>query len=343
MTTKLFSLIVMVILGASSFLSTFAQDTIFCADLNQPEFENYDLFNQDLKSKKLIILGEMHYKASNPIIQAELFIHLNKEFGVRHLLIEFGHAEAYLYNRYLQTGSEWYLDHTSPGLGNSKEFYNSMKKLYKYNLELNKDKKLVVHGLDFEREPGLSATLYELLSNYTDPQVESLRDSIYERLDTIGLERDTKEYSHYLKGKIGELSLPNDENKRIIDKILNNESYFVNLSQRDKYMVKHFMELDTTQEAYLGKFGIAHTMLNAVNGFTALLNNMEQYKNNISVIQMYYPNSEENSPLNDLSDCPVFLFRPDTFDKKSNIYRFFNDRSQWVLVLKDQNRSTKRD
>ncbi|WP_341292614.1 hypothetical protein [Catalinimonas locisalis] len=315
--------------------SLFAQDTVYCVDLERPVFEHYDLFNEDIQDKKIIMFGEMHYLEANYIMQAELLMYLNKNFGVRHLLIEFGRAEAYLYNQYLQTGDEWYLGFTSPGFSNYEEFYLNMKKLYDYNLGLDSHKKLQVHGLDLEREPGVSATLYSLLSNYSDhPQLAAFRDSVKTRLDTIGVERDIKTYIYALRASISRLPLPDDKNKEVIDKILANNSFISGMEKRDRLMAQTFMELDTTNEVYLGQFGFGHTMLNSRSGGLAnILNSLEAYQDKILVINSYPTNTD--SPFDDLSDCPVFLYRFDPSDEKLG---GFAKRGPWALVLKDPSR-----
>ena len=333
---KSLSSIFFTILLLHSFLPIFAQDNLYCVDLNQTDFENYDFFNQDIEDKKIIMIGENHYMAANSILQTDLFIHLNKKFGVRHLLIEFGRAEAYLYNQYLQTGDEWYLNHTFQGFSRYKEFFSNWKKLYDYNSGLDSNKKLVVHGLDLEREPGLSASIYELLSAYEiNPPVNRLMNSIKVRLDTIGIERNNKDYIYYLREKISALSLPDDENKIVIDKILNNNSFFSNFSQRDNNMAQAFLELDTTDEVYLGQFGFAHTQLNNENYLTGLLNKLEKYHNKVLVMNMYYVDSSSTHTFENFANCPVFLFR---FDPSGGKLEGFRKRGQWAIVLKDQKR-----
>lgn len=326
-----------------SFLPVFAQPTVYCVDLYQTDFEHYDLLNQDIEDKKIIMLGEEHYMAANTILQADLFIHLNKQFGVRHLLIEFGRAEAYLYNQYLQTGDEWYINHTNPGFNKSEEFLSSWKKLYDYNSRLDSSKKLVVHGLDFEREPGLSASLYKLLSAYeSTPQIKRLINSIKIRLDTIGIERRNKEYVYSLRESINALSLLEDENKKIIDEIINNDFFlFISVGpERDMYMTQNFLALDTTDEVYLGQFGFTHTMLDHEKMLTGYLNSLEKYNNKILVMHMFYVDSSHTHPFENLSNCPVFLYRIDPSDKH---HGGFSKRGQWAWVLKDQKHYTQKE
>ncbi len=279
------------------------------------------------------MLGEYHYLKANFTIQAELLIHLNKQFGVRNLVIEFGWAEVYLYNKYLETEDLYYLNHTSFGFSHFDIFYAALKRLYDYNLGLPTDKKLKVHGHDFEREPGLSASLYDLLSTYpSSPALENLKASIKARLDTIGIQRNVKEYTFFLRDQIAALSLPNDENKQIINNILNNNSFYPNLSARDEYMEKAFVAMDTTNEMYLGQFGWAHTMLNAWNGLAARLERLEKYKEKILVTIFYPVNNERSVDIKDESTCPVFLYRFDSTDEKTAGLRA---KGQWALVLKN--------
>ena len=279
--------------------------------------------------------------APNSAIQTELLIYLNKQFGIRHLLIEFGRAEAYLYNQYLKTGEAWYINHTFQGYSGYVEFLSAWKELYNYNLRLDNSKKLEVHGLDFEREPSISASLYKLLSGYsTDPQIKGLRDSIKARLDTIGVERDAKEYIYHLRSRISTPSLPDGEKKQIINDILYNQSFLSSMEKRDSLMAEAFMALDTTNEAYFGQFGFAHTMLSSKNTLAAVLNNSEEYRNKIFVTNMFYVDSSNRHPFEGLSDCQVYLYKIDPDDDKLG---GFAKRGKWVLVLKDQNLYTKQE
>lgn len=317
-----------------SFFPVFAQDSVFCLDLEKPNFANYTHFNQDIGKNKIIMIGEMHYMEANYTLQPDLLIHLNKHFGVRHLLIEFGLAEAYLYNRYLKTGNLSYLSQTFPGINHFDKFFTGMKKLYEYNLVVDYKKKIIVHGLDFEREPGLSTSLHELLSSYsTNPQIENLLDLIKARLDTICVERDTRDYIEFLKAKISALSLPDDANRRTINSILNNNASASSLWERDRHMADTFIALDTTNEVYLAQLGLAHTMLNTQSGLAVILNNLDNYQSKILVVNMYAINSKSPLPFMNLSDCPVFLYRFDTSDEQFAVFR---ERGQWALILKDQ-------
>jgi len=316
----------------------YAQKEIYCVDLGQNAFENCENFNIDIENKKLIILGEKHYMAQNSIIQVDLLIHLNMKFGVKYLLIEFGRAEAYLYNQYLQTGDEWYLNYTFGGCNGYQEFLSSMKKLYEYNSGLSSSNKIIIHGLDFEREPGLSASMYKLLSNHSDEvKVKRLINIIYNRLDTIGVERDTKDYIYFLREKISEISFPKDGSGKMINTIINNNSFVIDFSKRDINMALSFQSLDTLNQMYLGQFGVGHTMLNNKSGLVGILNNKENYSGKLLVINMHYVSGQNAKPYEGLSDCPIFLFNIDPNDKS---FGKLAKREHWALILRDQKKYT---
>jgi hypothetical protein len=321
-------------LSLLSSIQVFSQDIVYCLDLDKPDFAQYELFNEDIEEKKIIMIGEMHYMEANYTLQPDLLIHLNKHFGIRHLLIEFGRAEAYLYNRYLKTGDLSYLDKTFSGFNHFEKFFAGMERLYKYNAGLDLNKKIVVHGLDFEREPGLSTSLNELLSIYpTNPQIGNLLDSLKTRLDTIGVERDTKDYIQFLRARISALSLAEDENRKTINDILNNNAFASSLWERDRHMAETFIALDTTDEAYLAQFGLAHAMLNTQEGLAVRLNKLDNYHSKILAINMYAISTKSALPFLNRSDCPVFLYR---FDPSNEQFAEFRKRGQWALILKDQ-------
>ncbi len=314
-----------------SLLPVFAQDSLYCVDVQQMDFKQCDAFNQDIEGKKMIMIGEEHHQVVNSILQTELLIYLNQQFGVRHLLIEFGRAEAYLYNQYLQTGEEWYLNHTFQGFNQYKEFFTYWKKLYDYNMGLDNSKKLVVHGLDFEREPGLSASLSKLLEAYADhPQVKNLQDTLKMRLDTIGVERDTKAYIYHLRKSIPSLALPEGENKKVIDYIISNNAFLDNL--RDENMAQTFMALDSTDEVYLGQFGAVHAIMYNNSMLMSKLNSHERYHDKILAVHMYRGDLTRSNILDSVSPCSNYLYKINPSNKQLGDFRY---RGHWIFYSKN--------
>jgi hypothetical protein len=112
-------------------------------------------------------------------------------------------------------------------------------------------------------------------------------------------------------------------------------TFVSNLSQRDQNMAQAFVELDTTNEVYLGQFGFAHTQLNGGESLGRLLNEHKKYHDKVLILNMYYIESGNNNPFESLADCQVFLYR---FDPSGDKLEGFRQRGQWAIILKDQKR-----
>jgi hypothetical protein len=283
-----------------------------------------------MKDKRVIMIGERHYMEANYIIQAELLMFLHKNYRVKNLLIEYGRAEAFLYNQYLKTGKIEYLEKTSPGISNHYQFFQNWQKLFDYNSRLKEGDKILVHGIDFEREPSLSFVIKELLHDYSNHlDIQFIRESLGERLDTIGMRRETKSHMLYLKKVLGDISFTDSLNAYYIDYILENNSYKSNLHDRDRLMLETFLKIDSCQETFLGQLGRAHTMLNAVTGFSYLLNERPEYRNQILVTNMFKADFNTNKPLYKIINCPVALcgFNGSTV---------YGRLGPWAIILKDQ-------
>ena len=75
-------------------------------------------FFRGAKEKSLLVLGENHAAGAGAVLYPQLVTYLNRTTGLRTLLVEFGPAEAYFYNRYLETGDEKHLNYTLFAGGN---------------------------------------------------------------------------------------------------------------------------------------------------------------------------------------------------------------------------------
>jgi hypothetical protein len=113
---------------------------------NQQEIEDiiepskYDAF----------FLGECHTIDFEPEFKYNFIKHLNSKYAVRDVFMEIGYSAAYFFNQYLQTGDIAILKENSlPYLrGNYEIFWQD---LYNYNKVLPDSLKIVIHGIDFER------------------------------------------------------------------------------------------------------------------------------------------------------------------------------------------------
>ncbi len=74
-------------------------------------------------------------------------------------------------------------------------------------------------------------------------------------------------------------------------------------------------------------------MLDNDKMLTGYLNSFEKYHDKILVMNMHYVDSVHTHPFQDISDCPVFMYRIDPSDDKLG---GFSKRGQWALILRDQ-------
>jgi hypothetical protein len=89
-------------------VSAFARDHSQTLDLSPAGAFRADLL--DTAGKQIIMLGESHGMALNNDLDLALLAWLHRNAGVRVYLSEFGHATAFLINRYFETGDEQLLD-----------------------------------------------------------------------------------------------------------------------------------------------------------------------------------------------------------------------------------------
>ena len=95
------------------------------------------------------IVGELHDHPQTPAVKLALIKFLHEQKNVNDVFMEVGHAAAWLYNRYLETGDTNFI--TAPtlvyaGTPAGRRFWSD---LYEYNrASLHK---ITIHGIDFER------------------------------------------------------------------------------------------------------------------------------------------------------------------------------------------------
>ena len=111
--------------------------------------ERYLADKRDLAHYDIYFVGELHDYVQVPEAKLAVIRFLNKNDSVSDVFMEVGQSAAYLYNWYLETGDTAFI--TSPtlvyaGARENKAFWRG---LYEYNKTLSK--KIVIHGMDFER------------------------------------------------------------------------------------------------------------------------------------------------------------------------------------------------
>lgn len=103
-----------------------------------------------LENANAIFYGETHSRNFEPEFKLHFIQHLNDRFGIRDVFMEIGKSAAYFYNAFLETGDTTALNkhRLVLNLGYYKDFWYQ---LYLYNKNNANDKKIKIHGVDFER------------------------------------------------------------------------------------------------------------------------------------------------------------------------------------------------
>lgn len=216
----------------------------------QNNLSNQKYFKQFFKSgsaKDLLIIGENHGSAASAGFYPGLVKFLYKKAGVRTLLIEFGPAEAFFYNRYLETGDEKHLNYTIYA-GPVQEWRDAWRTLYQYNRKLKKP--LEVVGIDFDRTRTMAYALYSILMKYENrpeylkPILSEIRtDSFYKTYSVGYPSKKDIEWSQKTKMVLKENSPHLKEfvsagDWAVIERILLNEAVAYN-DEREKALAKN--------------------------------------------------------------------------------------------------------
>lgn len=148
-------------------------------DIN--DFSGLEILKDDLKNKKIIFTGEDHTLDKDNLFKIKMIKYLQNEIDLKYYLDESGYANAYFFNKYLNSGDEKILKQAfnqvkGTALYNTDD-YNFYKSLYEFNQTLPEDKRIEIVGIDIEHG-GLSS--YEYLMD-----IMKNKDLKTEPLDTL--------------------------------------------------------------------------------------------------------------------------------------------------------------
>ncbi|MFP4344931.1 MAG: erythromycin esterase family protein [Anaerolineales bacterium] len=110
------------------------------------------LLDEEARDARVILLGEHHGVAVNEELNLALLRHLHEQAGVRTYLAEVSPSQAYLLNRYLETGDEALLQQIFEPLKGTfswtEERYAFWQALHAFNASLPQEERVAVAGLD---------------------------------------------------------------------------------------------------------------------------------------------------------------------------------------------------
>lgn len=217
------------------------------------------LLDETMNGCKVFLMGEVHGVAVNPEMSFTLLNYFYHRANVRHYLIEYGAAEAYLIQRYLDTGDESWLDDTWSV--QMEEYQTFWRKLYRFNQSVTE--KVDVIGLDFDNDHLCAKAILSLCpaGAQPGPEISVLLDSARANCKRKSFLEDRfiswfrthfdaheMEYADYF-----------GDNYELVRRFAVNYASYWKFKDRDYYMMNNFTELDPdTAHGYFGAFGWYH-------------------------------------------------------------------------------------
>ncbi|MDZ4758328.1 MAG: hypothetical protein SGJ10_09335 [Bacteroidota bacterium] len=122
----------------------------------------FNILDEEAKANKIFFTGENHnYRKINAKLKLQLFKYLHEKAGVNVFIAEMGWCCALLHNKYLQTADSSAWDVISKYTYPSNQ--EMLKELREYWLAQPDDKKFVMAGVEFDREPEFGIKILTML------------------------------------------------------------------------------------------------------------------------------------------------------------------------------------
>ena len=301
-------------------------------------------------------LGESHTIDFEPEFKYNFIKHLNSKYAVRDIFMEIGYSAAFFFNQYLQTGDTSILkENRLPYLwGHYKSFWRN---LYEYNNSLPDSLKLIIHGIDFERNE-----IFKLLEKAKQKN-SIIPDYLQQTFIDIQKLSENKELFFTDKEFIKQLSklkltfLKYEDDFKILYKDNFNVVYAAMTNKvptvpavnpRNKVWFENIKQIivQNNIKKFIGFFGKAHTRYNNPTSLTVALNNCDFLKGKILNIATIYSHFISTGGANriveyDPKEKEVFdKFYDKTcravFVKSSNIPKTtFKTESDFVIFAKE--------
>jgi hypothetical protein len=235
-----------------------------------------------------------------PKLKLAFIVHLNQEFDVRDVVMEFGFSAAYLMNYFLQTGDSSVLLKNKIPYAYFPEERKFWYQLYAFNQSLEEAKKIKIWGVDFERQEMISVLLLlqpkdknvpaELLPLFTElKQYESNTHNCTDNQFAIL-------HQKLILNKTALLNFYGEENTTI-KKIIENHFQHEGIGIREKNIANNFLnQLDSmTNRRFAGFFGSDHLMETDANNLPFYLSKKINRTALLTICIVPMPNKKNKS------------------------------------------------
>lgn len=213
--------------NASDEVLSYLKDNSSIIDLSSETALNSFLHDKDCD---IYLVGETHAVDKSYQIKKEMISYLNKNKGVRNILIEDGIGSSVVINEYVQTGDEsllkFFTSHYEGTTAHNQCEYDFWKWLAEYNSKLNDDEKLHIAGLDLDHVEALAVKGKEIRPEWKEVIDKSIVSS-----------------KEFYKAEESDEALPNDFRDEVM------QDHF-------EYILKKYPD-----QIFFGQLGSEHTLL----------------------------------------------------------------------------------
>ncbi|MES2372746.1 MAG: hypothetical protein V4557_09215 [Bacteroidota bacterium] len=312
------------------------------------------MLKQKLSPYKLVLQAEggSHFLKLYEQLPMVWLSFLNNNFGTTRYFAEAGHSVSIVYNEYLRTGDAAYIV-----FPRRKPFW---KNLYAFNQSIPESKRISYYGIDFESSRTYLLALRLILPNITAPAEITTSIDLIKNADPALADCD------YITGLNKTLKKALDQNKkafndyfgnryRDFERIVTNGASCNDIrNDRNPNMAANFLSFDRefNQQMYYGELGAAHTILTRRVTAASIINNSEQFKDKVCVVNLFCDNcstAEEgkatNWTLRDVEKDIAAYFLPlcktdftlfDLTDDNPAIKKF-RAYGQFLIIVRNQN------
>lgn len=279
--------------------------------------------------------GETHTRYFEPLFKLEYIKYLNRTCGIRDVFMEIGYSPAVLFNQYVETGDTSLINfkvlYTSPN------YMKLWKGLYEYNQTLPADKRIRIHGVDFEGGKTLFKALLALRrKNEVPSSLVSIFNniSLYEA-DTLAtakaeFAKRQKEIRTIFNTHQAEVKALYGTDAAVVNKMLKNNMTIMD-PQRDQKMFKNMQAALRAEhiKKFVGFFGGDHINNRYTTALPNALRKDKTFKGKICSVQMYCFDAVDNWSQETI-ECIG------TYDEKQGhqLHQKYSGESRAVLISK---------
>lgn len=241
-----------------------------CVEVTDSTANGLSQLDTIITGKRIFVIGEMHGTNANPKLFMKMLRYLYAKANVRHIIMEYGPAECFLMQRYLDSGDEKWVEDS--WLYKMPEYKQMLHELYAFNSAA--DEKVDLIGLDFDSDHLFAKAVSALM-----PKDKVIPEAIKPMMDSVAANNariSSFTSRNFIAQFQADCELYRDEyrnyfgdNFGYIIRFTENDASFNKFNDRDSQMALNFIGADDgdTTRNYFGMFGWSHVYRNTSRSF----------------------------------------------------------------------------